>query len=164
MMTNKAYLLALLLQLALASIGLCDQKTLDMERDSHINAVIKSIQRNSPADLTSCLSGLSEKEASKILEKIAKKWGNISKFVRADRNLPKGVHKGNMLIIVHWGAEQPTQIGRWTHLKDAANDGTYMQVGLLFAKGSSKPRQLIAAEYKAEQGVGLNRLPTVNQL
>ncbi len=136
----------ILFQLGLASSGFCNQEKLDTDRARKLQTVFESIQHGNKTELASCLPGLSEEEASKMLKKISEHWGDASKLVKAGIDPGEKLDKGKMKTIVHWGSEN-TQIGKWFSLHSPEAKGTVMRIGLLFPKGSSEARQFLAVEW-----------------
>lgn len=137
----------ILFQLVLASSGSCNQEKLDADRTRKLQTLFESIQHGSKTELAACLPGLSEEEASKMLKKISEHWGDVSKLVHAGRDPGDKWDKGRMKTIVQWGSES-TQVGKWFTLSSPeAKETTVMRIGLLFPKGSSEARQILAVEW-----------------
>lgn len=147
-MSRSIQAFVILFQLVLASSGFCNQEKLDADRTRKLQTVFESIQHGNKTELASCLPGLSEEEASKMLKKISERWGDASKLVKEGSDPGDKLDKGKMKTIVHWGSES-TQIGKWFSLSSPASKVTVMRIGLLFPKGSSEPRQFLAVEWDA---------------
>ena len=158
-MTKAITAFVILFQLAFVSSALCNQKSLDADRTRELQNVFKAVQNNSNIELASCLPGLSQEEASKILKEISKNWGDVTKLDKAEIKQSKKFDKGKMKTIAYWGSES-TQTGKWFDLTSSESNETVMRIGLLFSKGSSDPRQFLAVQWqsepKAAQGSGGN--------
>ena len=135
-----------LVQLAFASGGFCNQEELDARRTRKLQGVFEAIQQGDKTALASLLSGLSSEEASKMLNTLSKHWGDAGKLVKVEDNADEKLDKGKMKTIVHWGTES-TQAGTWLRLSSPDAKGTVMRIGLLFPKDSSEARQFMAVEW-----------------
>lgn len=144
----------ILFHLVLASSGCGNQDKLGADRTQNLQAVFEAIQHGSNTKLASLIRGLSEEEASKIVKKISEHWGDPAKLVKAGSDPGDKLGKGIMKTIVHWGSES-TQPGKWFNLKSPGSKGSVMRIDLLFPKGSSDPRQLLAVEWD-ESGMAPN--------
>ena len=136
----------ILFQLVLASSGSCNQEKLDADRTRKLQTLFESIQHGNKTELAACLPGLSEEKASKMLKTISEHWGDVSKLVHAGSDPGDKLDKGKMKTIVHWGSES-TQAGKWFSLSSPEAKETVMRIGLLFPKGSSEARQILAIEW-----------------
>lgn len=131
----------------LVSTGFCNQPNLDAERSQKLQVVLEAIQQADHTKLASCIPGMSEDEASKILKTLAEHWGEGSKLVQINGVLGDKLNKGSMKIIANWGT-RPTQTGCWMELSNTANKSTVLRIGLLFPHESSEVCQFVAAEWE----------------
>ena len=135
------------------------QEALDANREATLGAILDSLKRSDAGALSAKLPGLTREEAGAVLQRISKQWGDLSKLTATTEKLPDRFNKGNMGVVEHWGNEA-TVFGRWLDLRSNAVPSRWLRLGVLFAKGDSKPRQFMAVEWKEKPAAAPK--PTVN--
>ena len=124
-----------------------DQKSLDLSRAAKVDAVLKSLRKEDAESLSAVLPELTKEDASKLIKQISKSWGDLAKLSAVEEKLPKDFDKGAMRIVGHWGSEE-TRAGQWLELKSDEAPKRWLRIGLLFQKGSSDAKQILAVEFR----------------
>lgn len=126
-----------------------DQELLQQQRTARLETVFESLRMRDPGTLASCLTGLSEQEASALIQTISASWGDLAKLRATGERLPSHFDKGNMNPVARWGSK-PTQTGVWMLLRSDDASNRWLRIGLLFASEESDARQLWAVEWRDE--------------
>lgn len=123
------------------------QEALDSSRHARLGAVLDALKKGDAATLSANFPGLSPEEAAASIQRIANRWGDLSKLTASTEKLDVRFTKSNMEVVEHFG-KRPTAFGRWLDLHSEAAPGRRLRIGVHFAKGESEPRQFSAVEWK----------------
>ncbi|MGI9244841.1 MAG: hypothetical protein ACR2RV_28820 [Verrucomicrobiales bacterium] len=76
-----------------------------------------------------------------------------------DQAVPKALDKGEMEIVVQWGAGA-TDSGSWLELESPAVAGYLLRIGLMFPKKSVAAKQFLAVQFPQAEQAGARQATT----